>query len=171
MKKYKLIIILTIIPILGFGNEPPEQVLIKFLKAFYSNNHKKAYKYISKKDKKAISRKNFETQNNLDDPFRQEMAKMINSLSTYAVNETKTDADRAIIDITITAPDMPKVLADIFGPFYGPKSMENPQETMRYLLHQYLKKGNVPMAESKGKFALVKESGHWKIFLNLKNHL
>ena len=64
---------------------------------------------------------------------------------------------------------MSKVMGEIFGPFHGPKSMKNPQEAARYMLQQYLKKGNVPMVEERGTFSLVKEEGKWKVLLNLKN--
>ncbi len=168
MKKHIIILILlTITPVLGFGKENPEDVLIKYLKSLYSNNLKKTYNYISKTDKNTISRNEFISQNTLDDPFAQEMAKIINSSRNYKINETKIDADSAIVDITTTAPDMPKVLGEIFGPFHGPKDMKNPQEAMRHMLRQYLKKADVPMIEERGDFTLVKEEGKWKVLLNL----
>ncbi len=168
MKKHIIILILlTITPVLGFGKENPEDVLIKYLKSLYSNNLKKTYNYISKTDKNTINRNEFISQNTLDDPFAQEMAKMINSSRNYKINETKIDADSAIVDITTTAPDMPKVLGEIFGPFHGPKDMKNPQEAMRHMLRQYLKKADVPMIEERGDFTLVKEEGKWKVLLNL----
>ena len=97
------------------------------------------------------------------------MAKTIYSLSKYEINETRINEDNAIVDITVTAPDMPRVLAEIFGPFHGPKDMKNPQEATRHMLRQYLKKGDVPMVEERGNFTLVKEEGKWKVLLNLKN--
>ena len=170
MKKYIIILILlTITPVLGFGKENPEDVLIKYLKSLYSNNLKKTYNSISKTDKNTINRNEFISQNTLDDPFAQEMAKMINSSRNYKINETKIDADSAIVDITTTAPDMPKVLGEIFGPFHGPKDMKNPQEAMRHMLRQYLKKADVPTIEERGNFTLVKEEGKWKVLLNLKD--
>ncbi|MFQ5965008.1 MAG: hypothetical protein ACE5KZ_12085 [Candidatus Scalinduaceae bacterium] len=171
MKKYTILILilLTITPILGFGKENPEDVLINYLKALYSNNLKKTYKYISKTDQNTISRNEFIKQNSLDDPFLQEMAKTIYSLSKYEVNEVNTNEDNSIVDVTIIAPDMPKVLGEIFGPFQGPTSMKNPQEAMRHMLRQYLKKGNVPMEEDNRKFTLVKEDGKWKVFIGLKS--
>ncbi|MHC4182664.1 MAG: nuclear transport factor 2 family protein [Planctomycetota bacterium] len=170
MKKYIIILILlAIMPVLGFGKENPEDVLIKYFKSLYSNNLKKTYNYISKTDKNTISRNEFINQNTLDDPFAQEMAKMINSSRNYKINETKIDADSAIVDITIIAPDMSKVLGEIFGPFHGPKDMKNPQEAMRHMLRQYLKKADVPMIEERGNLTLVKEEGKWKVLLNLKN--
>lgn len=169
MKKYITLILflLIIISVLGFGNKSPEEVLIKYLKSLYSNNLKKTYNYISKVDKNTINRNEFIGQNTLDDHFAQEMAKVINSLRSYKINETKIDADSAIVDVTIIAPDMSKVLGEIFGPFHGPKDMENPQEAMRHMLRQYLKKADVPMIEERGDFTLVKEEGKWKVLLNL----
>lgn len=158
-----------IMPVLGFGNESPEDVLIQYLKALYSNNLKKTYTYISKTDKNIISRNEFIDQNTLEGSFAQEMAKMINSLRNYKINETKIDTDNAIVDVTITAPDMSKVLGEIFGAFYRPKDMKHPEETMRHMLRQYLKKADVPMIGDRGTFILVKEEGKWKILLNLKN--
>jgi hypothetical protein len=180
MKKSIIILILLMItPILGFlsacghaqagGKESPEEVLIKYLKAIYSNNLQKTYRYISKTDTNIISRDEFINQNTLDDPFAQEMAKVINSLRNYKINETKIDADSAIVDVTIIAPDMSTVLGEIFGPFYGPKDMKHPEEAMRHMLRQYLKEADVPMIEERGTFTLVKEEGKWKIVLNLKN--
>lgn len=171
MKKYIILILifLTITPVLGFGKETPDDVLIKYLKSLYSNKLKKTYKYISKEDKNTISRNEFIKKNSLGDPFFQEMAKTIYSLSKYEVKGTEINEDSAIVDVTIIAPDMSKVLGEIFGPFHGPKDMKNPQEAMRHMLRQYLKKGNVPMAEDSRKFTLVKEDGYWRIILNLKN--
>lgn len=171
MKKYitLILILLIIIPVFGFGKETPENVLIKFLKALYSNNLKKTYNYISKVDKSTISRSEFIELNSINDPFRQEMAKITSSLNKYEVNETKIYEDNAIVNITVTKPNMPKVYAEIFGPFYGPKDMKNPQEAARHMLRQYLKKADVPMIEERGNFTLVKEEGKWKILLNLKN--
>ncbi len=164
-----ILILLIIIPVFGFWKETPEVVLIKFLKSLYSNNLKKTYSYISKVDKDTISRSEFTKLNSLNDPFRQEMAKTTSSLNKYEVNETKVDEYNAIVNITVTKPNMSKVYAEIFGPFHGPKDMENPQEAARHMLRQYLKKADVPMAEERGNFTLVKEEGKWKILLNLKN--
>ncbi len=82
---------------------------------------RKTYNYISKVDKNTIGRNGFIGQNILDDPFAQEMAKVINSLRSYKINETKIDADSAIVDVTIIAPDMSKVLEEIFGPSIAQK--------------------------------------------------
>lgn len=167
MRKYRLLLFLLIIPLLGFGKEQPEKVLKKYLKAFYSNNHKKAYKYLSNEDKKTISREAFTRKNSLDDPFQQEIAKVISALSSYEIVDTRIEGGSATAFITITSPDMPKVLAEIFGPFYGPKDMKTPQQTMRHMLKQYLRKADVPLVKMSGEFKLVEEDGKWKIFLNL----
>ncbi len=164
-----ILILLIIIPVFGFWKGTPENVLIKFLKALYSNNLKKTYNYISKVDKGTISRSEFIELNSINDPFRQEMAKITSSLNKYEVNETKVDEDNAIVNITVTKPNMSKVYAEIFGPFHGLKDMKNPQEATRHMLKQYLKKADVPMVEERGNFTLIKEKGNWKILLNLKN--
>lgn len=164
-----ILILLITIPIFGFGKEAPDQVLTKYLKSLYSNNLKKTYSYISKADKNTISRNEFINQNSLGDSFTQEIAKTVSSLRKYKINDTIINEDNATVDITVTSPDMSKVMGEIFGPFHGPKSMKNPQEAARYMLQQYLKKGNVPMVEERGTFSLVKEEGKWKVLLNLKN--
>lgn len=172
MKKNRatiLFFLIITIPIIGFGKENPDKVLIKYLKALYSNNLEKTYSYISKEDKKTISKEEFIKQNSLGDPFIQEIAKTVSSLHRYNINETITDKDFSTVDITVTSPDMPKVLGEIFGPFHGPRNMTNPREATRHMLKQYLKKANVPMVEKQGIFKLVKEEGKWKILLNLKN--
>ena len=86
-----ILILLIIIPVSGFSfwKETPEYVLVKFLKTFYSNNPNKTYNYISKADQDTINRKEFIKQNNLDDPFRREMAKITSSLNKYEINKTK----------------------------------------------------------------------------------
>jgi hypothetical protein len=63
-----ILLLLIIIPVSGFSfwKEIPEDVLIKFLKTFYSNNPNKTYNYISKADQDTISREEFIKQNNLD---------------------------------------------------------------------------------------------------------
>jgi len=157
--------------VFGFGKETPEQVLTKYLKSLYSNNLKKTYSYLSKADKSAISRVEFIKQNSLDDSFTQEIAKTVSSLRKYRVNETIINEDNATVDITVTSPDMSKVMGEIFGPFHGPKSMKNPQEAARYMLKQYLKKGNVPTVKERGTFKLANEEGKWKVLLNLKSKL
>ena len=170
MRKLTTIILILLItnPVFGFGKEAPDQVLTKYLKSLYSNNLKKTYSYLSKADKSTISRIEFIKQNSLDDPFAQEIAKTVSSLRKYKVNETViNEDDSASVDITVTSPDMSKVMGEIFGPFHGPKSMENPQEAARFMLKQYLKKGNVPMVEERGTFTLVNEEGRWKVLLNL----
>jgi len=164
-----ILILLITIPIFGFGKEAPDQVLTKYLKSLYSNNLKKTYSYISKADKNTISRNEFINQNSLGDSFTQEIAKTVSSLRKYKINDTIINEDNATVDITVTSPNMSKVMGEIFGPFHGPKSMKNPQEAARYMLQQYLKKGNVPMGEERGTFTLLKEEGKWKVLLNLKN--
>lgn len=154
-------------PVFGSRKEAPDQVLTKYLKSLYSNNLKKTYSYLSKADKNTISRIEFIKQNSLDDAFTQEIAKTVSSLRKYKVNETIINEDNASVDITVTSPDMSKVMGEIFGPFHGPKSMKNPQEAARHMLGQYLKKGNVPMVKEKGTFTLVNEEGRWKVLLNL----
>jgi len=166
-----ILILLITIPIFGFGKEAPNLVLTKYLKSLYSNNLKKTYSYLSKADKNTISRIEFIKQNSLGDPFTQEIAKTVSSLRKYKVNETLINEDNATVDITVTSPDMSKVMGEIFGPFHGSKSMKNPQEAARYMLKQYLKKGNVPMVKERGTFTLVKEEGRWKVLLNLKSKL
>ncbi len=169
MRKLTTIILILLItnPVFGFGKEAPDQVLTKYLKSLYSNNLKKTYSYLSKADKSTISRIEFIKQNSLDDPFAQEIAKTVSSLRKYKVNETVINKESASVNITVTSPDMSKVMGEIFGPFHGPKSMENPQEAARFMLKQYLKKGNVPMVEERGTFTLVNEEGRWKVLLNL----
>ncbi len=169
MKKYRAIILILLItiPIFGFGKERPDKVLTSYLKALYSNNIKKTYSYISRIDKNAISRKDFIKQNSHSDPFIQEIVKTVSSLRKYDINETIINNDSATVDITVTAPDMPKVLGEIFGPFHGSKDLVNPREATRHMLKQYLKLGNVPMVKERGVFELVKEEGKWKILLNL----
>jgi len=164
-----ILILLITIPVFGFGKEAPDQVLTKYLKSLYSNNLKKTYGYISKADKNTISRNEFIRQNSLGDSFTQEIAKTVSSLRKYKVSETIIIEDNATVDITVTSPDMSKVMGEIFGPFHGPKKMKNPQEATRYMLKQYLKKGNVPMVKERGTFTLVKEDGKWKVLLNLAN--
>jgi len=168
-----ILILLIIIPVSGFSlwEEAPEDVLIKFLKTFYSSNPNKTYNYISKADRGIISREEFIKQNNLDDPFRRAMAKITSSLNKYEINETKINEDSAVVDIKITKPNMPKVFAEIFGPFHGPKEMKDPQEAARHMLRQYLKKADVPMAEERGNFTLVKEEGKWKVLLDPENNI
>ncbi len=170
MNKYRAIILILLItiPIFGFGKESPDKVLTKYLKSLYSNNLKRTYSYISRVDKNTISMEGFISQNRLDDPFIQEIAKTVSSLRKYDINETKIDGDNATVDITVTAPDMPKVLGEIFGPFHGQKDMANPREATRHMLKQYLKKGNVPMVKERGVFNLVNEEGKWKVLLNLR---
>ena len=167
-----ILILLIIIPVSGFSlwKEAPEDVLIKFLKTFYSNNPNKTYNYISKADQDTISREEFIKQNNLDDPFRREMAKITSSLNKYEINETKINEDSAVVDIKITKPNMSKVFAEIFGPFHGPKDMKDPQAAARHMLRQYLKKADVPMVEERGNFTLVNEEGKWKVLLNPENN-
>ena len=171
MKKHRAIVLILLItiPIFGFGKETPDKVLTKYLKALYSNNIKKTYSYISKKDKSTISREDFIKQNSLSDPFIKEIAKTVSSLRKYDINKTEIDKDNAAVDITVTAPDMSKVLGEIFGPFHGSKDMANPREATRYMLKEYLKKGDVPMVKERGVFKLVNEDGKWKVILNLKN--
>ena len=105
-----ILILLITIPIFGFGKEAPDQVLTKYLKSLYSNNLKKTYSYISKADKNTISRNEFINQNSLGDPFTQEIAKTVSSLRKYKVNDTIINEDNATVDITVTSPDMPKVM-------------------------------------------------------------
>jgi len=169
LRKLTTIILILLItnPVFGFGKEAPDQVLTKYLKSLYSNNLKKTYSYLSKADKSTISRIEFIKQNSLDDSFAQEIAKTVSSLRKYKVNETVINKESASVNITVTSPDMSKVMGEIFGPFHGPKSMENPQEAARFMLKQYLKKGNVPMVEERGTFTLVNEEGRWKVLLGL----
>jgi hypothetical protein len=162
-----ILILLITIPIFGFGKEAPDLVLTKYLKSLYSNNLKKTYSYLSKADKSTISRIEFIKQNSLDDSFTQEIAKTVSSLRKYKINETIINKDDASVDITVSSPDMSKVMGEIFGPFHGPKSMKNPQEAARYMLKLFLEKGNVPMAEERGTFTLVNEEGRWKVLLGL----
>ena len=173
MRKLTTIILILLItsPVFGFGKETPDQVLIKYLKSLYSNNLKETYSYLSQADKNIISRNEFIKQNSLDDPFTQEIAKTVSSLRKYKVNEAIINCNYATVRITVTSPNMSKVLGEIFGPFQGPKSMKNPQETARYMLKQYLEKGNIPMVKERGTFTLVNEEGRWKVLLNLKSKL
>ncbi len=161
-----ILILLFTSPVFGFGKEAPDQVLTKYLKSLYSNNLKKTYSYLSKADKSTISRIEFIKQNSLGDSFAQEIAKTVSTMRRYKVNETLINQDNASVDITVTSPDMPKVMGEIFGPFHGPKSMKNPQEAARYMLSQYLEKGDVPMVKERGTFTLVNEEGRWKVLLN-----
>jgi hypothetical protein len=167
-----ILLLLIIIPVSGFSlwKETPEDVLIKPLKTFYSNNPNKTYNYISKADQNTISREEFIKQNNLDDPFRQEMAKITSSLNKYEINGTEINEDSAVVDIKITKPNMSKVFAEIFGPFHGPKNMKDPQAAARHMLRQYLKKADVPMVEERGNFTLVKEEDKWKVLLDPENN-
>jgi len=167
LRKLTTIILILLItsPVFGFGKEAPGQVLTKYLKSLYSNNLKKTYSYLSKADKSTISRIEFIKQNSLDDSFTQEIAKTVSSLRKYKINETIIEKNNASVDITVSSPDMSKVMGEIFGPFHGPKSMKNPQEAARYMLKLFLKKGNVPMAEERGTFTLVNEEGRWKVIL------
>ena len=169
LRKLTTIILILLItsPVFGFGKEAPGQVLTKYLKSLYSNNLKKTYSYLSKADKSTISRIEFIKQNSLDDSFTQEIAKTVSSLRKYKINETIINKDDASVDITVSSPDMSKVMGEIFGPFHGPKGMKNPQEAARYMLKLFLEKGNVPMAEERGTFTLVNEEGRWKILLEL----
>ena len=169
LRKLTTIILILLItsPVFGFGKEAPDQVLTKYLKSLYSNKLKKTYSYLSKADKGTISRIEFIKQNSLSDPFAQEIAETVSTLREYKVNETIINEDNATVDITVTSPDMSKVMGEIFGPFHGQKSMKNPQEAARYMLKQYLKKGNVPMVKERGTFTLVNEEGRWKVLINL----
>ncbi len=169
LRKLTTIILILLItsPVFGFGKEAPDQVLTKYLKSLYSNNLKKTYSYLSKADKSTISRIEFIKQNSLDDSFTQEIAKTVSSLHKYKINETIIEKNNASVDITVSSPDMSKVMGEIFGPFHGPKSMKNPQEAARYMLKLFLEKGNVPMAEERGTFTLVNEEGRWKVLLGL----
>ncbi len=169
LRKLTTIILILLItgPAFGFGKEAPDQVLTKYLKSLYSNNLKKTYSYLSKADKGTVSRIEFIKQNTLGDPFAQEIAETVSTLRKYKINETIIDEDNASVDITVTSPDMSKVMGEIFGPFHGPKNMENPQEAARFMLKQYLKKGDVPMVKERGTFTLVNEEGRWKVLLNL----
>ncbi len=169
LRKLSIIILILLVtnPVFGFGKEAPDQILTKYLKSLYSNNLKKTYSYLSKEDKSTISRIEFIKQNSLGDSFTQEIAKTVSTLRKYKINETIINEDNASVDITVTSPDMPKVMGEIFGPFHGPKSMKNPQEAARYMLKEYLNKGDIPMVEERGTFSLVKEEGKWKVLLNL----
>ncbi len=173
MKKHRAIVLIFLItfPIFGFGfgKETPDKILTKYLKALYSNNLKKTYSYISKTDKNTISREDFIKQNSLSDPFIKEIAKTVSSLHKYDIIKTEIDKDNASVDITVTTPDMSKVLGEIFGPFHGSRNLASPKEATRYMLKEYLEKGNVPMVKERGVFNLVKEEGKWKVILNLKN--
>jgi hypothetical protein len=162
-----ILILLLTSPVFGFGKRAPGQVLTKYLKSLYSNNLKKTYSYLSKADKGTISRVEFIKRNSLGDPFAQEIAKTVSTLREYKVNKTVINEGHASVNITVTSPDMPKVMGEIFGHFHGSKSMKNPQEAARYMLIQYLKKGDVPMVKERGTFTLVNEEGRWKILLDL----
>ncbi len=164
-------ILLITCPVFGFGKATPDQVLTKYLKSLYSNKLKKTYSYLSKADKDTISRVEFVKQNSRGDPFAQKIAETVSTLRKYKINETIISDDNATVDIIVTSPDMSKVMGEIFGPFHGPKSMKNPQEAARYMLKQYLKKGNVPTVKERGTFTLANEEGKWKVLLNLKSKL
>lgn len=150
----------------GLGKPSPEKVLTKYLDAKLNGKYEEAYESLSSSDQAAKSLTDYVAhQSSVESPFLDTLAEKV----SYEIIETAVDGNKARIEVSLTLPDASALMADLFGAaLLSAFGGDDDGEMINGLLAEKLKQEDLPMVTNTEFYDLVKETGRWRVFLDLE---
>jgi hypothetical protein len=145
-----------------------QQILVKYLKALYARDFKRAYRLISMQDRKLKSEDVYVREQGEFTGFTAQAAHRLSDWIKARLVGQRVEGDRMRITLQLTLPD-----ANALGPLLLDwdedrlnKLPREEQKKVLATLEQTERDGKLKMIEGNQEFVLVKEGTHWKVFLD-----
>jgi len=166
---YKLFIVFSVLIISGCDSifqSNPEDVLSKYLEAALIGDHKKAYSYISSKDKKNKSLQQYISEKNKHS--QSELVKLFIDKTTHKILNIELNGNIANIEVGTTTIDL-KIITNEFvnASLKAVNSGKSFQDIQKDIAEKYNKNQDLPLNTYKSNHKLIKENNEWKVVLNL----
>ena|GEM_PF-440651 len=142
-----------------------EDVVKEYVKAIYSRNYKKAYGLTSSLDRRFKTEEEYLRENASFEGLTLELAENLADFIAYRDIRAEIQGDRAQVVLNLSLPDgnAPEIQGILL-------EEERPKGASREELLEELealrKAGKIPTVEGEQPMELVKENGHWRVFLN-----
>jgi len=165
---YKLFIVFSVLIISGCDSifqSNPEDVLSKYLEADLIGDHKKAYSYISSKDKKNKSLQQYISEKSKHS--QSELLKLFIDKTTHKILDVELNGNTANIEVGTATIDL-KIITNEFvnASLKAVSSGKSFQDIQKDIAEKY-KNQDLPLNTYKSNHKLIKENNEWKVVLNL----
>jgi hypothetical protein len=166
-----LVLSLPMTYLLKFERQVPatgQQILVRYLKALYARDFKRAYRLISAGDRKLKSEDVYVKEQGEFTGFTAQAAHKLSDWINARLVAQRVEGDRLLITLQLTLPD-----ANAIGPLLFDwdedrlnKLARKEQKKLLAALEQAKRDGKLNMIEGNQDFVLVKEGTQWKVFLD-----
>ena len=143
----------------------PEDVLSEYLQADLVGDHKKAYTYISSKDKKNKSLEQYigEKSKHSDS----ELAKLFIDKTSHKIINVEVNGNTANIKVDTTTVDLEIITREFTTAAFKAAATGKSFDDIQNDIVEKYKKQDLPLNTYKSNHKLIKEDNKWKVILNL----
>jgi hypothetical protein len=146
----------------------PVPALSRYLKAAYARDFKRAYRFISSKDKKLKPEKIYSSEQGAFTGFALEVARKLADFITVRPTQLQLEGDRAQVKVRLKLPDATSLSPLLLEWDEDRLNALSPAERQKLLasIDKLHRGGKMKMIEGQEEFVLVKEGDGWKLFLD-----
>lgn len=166
---FQLLIAFSALIVSGCDNlfpSKPEDVLSEYLAADLVGDHKKAYSYISARDKKSKSLEQYISEKSKHTDS--ELTKLIIDKTTHKIINVDIDGNSAIIKVDTTTVDLNIITREFTNAaIKSATTGKSFQDTEKDIVEKY-KTQDLPLNNYISNHKLIKEGNKWKVVLNLQ---
>ena len=151
------------------ANDDPVGVLTHYLRAIYSRDFRLAYRFISAPDQRLKNEKVYVRERGPFTGFALQAARKLSELIEFNPIQIKRENDgRAQIALAFKAPDMNGLSTLLLDWDEERLNALPPNEQKKILtaIDNLKRSGGLEMIEGQEEFALVREGGNWRLFLD-----
>jgi hypothetical protein len=167
-------LVLIAAPLYWLQREPrkptaePVPTLSRYLKAAYARDFKRAYRFISSKDKKLKPEKIYSSEQGAFTGFALEVARKLADFITVRPTQLQLEGDRAQVKVALKLPDASSLSPLLLEWDEDRLNALSPAERqkLRASIDKLQRGGKMKMIEGEEEFVLVKEGDAWKLFLD-----
>jgi cytochrome c oxidase assembly protein CtaG/Cox11 len=147
----------------------PVRVLSGYLKAVYARDFKEAYRFISSRDKQLKSEKVYTSEQGAFSGFALQAARRLAQTIRIRPVELKPEGDRLRVKVSLNLPDANAVAPLLMDWDEDRLNQLSTSERKKILgrIEDLRRTGGLKTISGEEQFVLVKESGSWKVALDL----
>jgi hypothetical protein len=143
----------------------PEDVLSEYLQADLVGDNKKAYSYVSAKDKKNKSLEQYISEKSKHSDS--ELAKLFIDKTTHKIINVDISGNTANIKVDTITVDLEIITREFANAALKAATTGKSFEDIEKDIVEKYKKQDLPLNTYKSNHKLIKEGNHWKVVLNL----
>lgn len=152
----------------GSRRDQPDEVLRKYLKAFYARDFRQAYRYISAADRELKNRTDYVRERGAFHGVALDAARKLAELIEIRPVKQETDGARSRVTVALKLPDANAVGDLLLG--WDERRLDavpaSEQKKLLGQIDQLVRDRKVPMIEGEEQYVLIQEGSQWRVFLD-----